>query len=129
MDLFDFFFPAQAQATHLRKIAARQTLASAHPQTSMQSSDELAALRTDVKFLTLVLAVILKRLAETKTLSLTDVQDLVKDFDSLDGVADGGLEPSALRGLLGLLNQDHTAPAADADAFESIAELHRRYRP
>jgi len=129
MDLFDFFFPEQAQATHLRKIAARQTLASARPQTSLQPSEELAALRTDVKFLTLVLAVILKRLAETKTMSLSDVQDLMKDLDGLDNVADSGLEPSVLRGLVGLLEQDQDAQAADANVLESIAEIHRRYRP
>lgn len=128
MDLFDFFFPEQAQAAHLRKIASRQALSSAALSAGVHRSDELATLKADVRFLALVLTVVLKRLAETKTMSLADVQDLVDDVDSLDGSADGGLDPEVLRGLLGVLNRTQHADASDEEAFRVIAELDRRYR-
>lgn len=129
MDLFDFFFPEQAQAAHLRRIAAKQHAFTAG--SSRAATGDISALQADVNFLTLVLMTILKRLAENQTMSLADVQDLLDDVDGLDGVADGGLDPGVLRGLLGVLKQDETSPSDDAEdeqAFVSISELHRRYR-
>lgn len=128
MDLFDFFFPDQAQATHLRKIAASQRLASASSRTAARQTDEIAALRSDVQFLTLVVTAILKRLAENQTMSLADVQDLLGEVDALDGATDGGLDPGVLRGLLGVLKSEHVAVDPDQEALEAIAEIHRRYR-
>lgn len=126
MDFFDFFFPEQAQAAYLRQIAEQK--ARAIPAATRET-DDVATLKSDVKFLTLVLATVIKRLAETKTMSLADVQDLMDDVDSIDGVADAGLEPGVLRGMLGVLKHD-VSPESDADmkVFENIAELHRRYR-
>lgn len=106
MDLFDFFFPEQAQASHLRSIAQSSGLSKrTSARVSGQLSD-LTDLRQDVRFLTLVLAAIIKRLSETETMNLADVQDLLDEIDTLDGVADGSLEPGVLRGILGVLKQD-----------------------
>lgn len=104
MDLFDFFFPEQAQATHLRAIARKGSLTSQRIVRSDESS-EIEALQEDVNFLTLVIAALLRRFAETETASLADVQDLLDEIDALDGVADGGLDPRVLRGLLGVLKE------------------------
>ena len=126
MDLFDFFFPEQAQAKHLRQIARSQTIAAASTGSERQS-EEVAALRADVKFLTLVLTTILKRLAENKTMSLVDVQDLLGEIDALDGMPDGGLDPNVLRGLLGVVkrvDEDHP----DSGAFQIDADPLDRYR-
>lgn len=129
MDLFDFFYPEQAQAAHLRKIAAAQRMALSSSSSTSRQGNEIAALKSDVHFLTLVLATLLKRLAETQTMSLADVRDLLDEVDGMDGMANGGLEPGVLRGLLGLLKQDAEAKAdAESEAFQEIAELHRRYR-
>ncbi len=128
MDLFDFFFPEQAQAAHLRTIATRRSFAPVSTSRTTSQSDEISELKTDIAFLTLVLTVILKRLAETKSLSLVDVQDLLDDVDGLDGLADGGLDPGVLRGLLGVLKEADNVKSADEEVFENIAELHRRYR-
>ncbi|MBM4088827.1 MAG: hypothetical protein FJ276_05260 [Planctomycetes bacterium] len=129
MDLFDFFFPEQAQAAHLRKIAARQSLGAPASSSVTQRDDDISALKSDVRFLTLVLTAILKRLTETQTMSLADVQDLLDEVDALDGIADCGLEPEILRGLLGVLKQgSETKPDSGSDVFAQIAELHRRYR-
>lgn len=124
MDLFDFFFPEQAQAAHLRSIATAQRL---RPPSSTFHEDEVAALKTDVRFLTLVVTAILKRLTETKTMSLADVQDLLTEVDAMDGVGDGGLEPGVLRGLLGVLKQDMNAGVrtGEQQVLDKIAQLHR----
>ncbi|MGB2501624.1 MAG: hypothetical protein ACPIA2_18155, partial [Mariniblastus sp.] len=83
MDLYDFFFPEQAQAKHLRKIARnlspqRLEFPMASPGESSDSS-----LRQDLNFLALVLTAILKRLDETKTLSIGDVKDLLNEVDGM----------------------------------------------
>jgi hypothetical protein len=106
MDLFDFFFPAQAQARHLREIAETQQRESSRRPEATRHANELSALRDDVKFLTLVLTTILKRLAQTDTMNLDDVRVLLDEIDELDGFPDGGLEPSVLRKLLGVLKKD-----------------------
>ena len=129
MDLFDFFFPDQAQAAYLKKIAAQQRLGAAPGSSTNQGHEEIASLKSDVRFLTLVLAVILKRMSETKTMSLADVQDLIDEVDLLDGAADGGLDAGVLRGLLGVVKQDSHAKAdPDNEVFDRIAEMHRRHR-
>lgn len=129
MDLFSFFFPEQAVASHLRRIAAQQREARYSSSLAIQQNDDISALRGDVRFLTMVLATILKRLSETQTMSLADVQDLLDEVDGLDGVADRGLEPGVLRGLLGVLKQDaETTADPGNEVFEKISEIHNRFR-
>ena len=115
MDLFDFFFPEQAQATHLRQIARQQSFAKA--STPKQKSSDVEALRADVKFLTLVVAALLRRLSETETASPGDIQDLINELDGLDGLADGGLDPGVLRGLLGVLKKADSGSEEETDDF------------
>ena len=130
MDLYDFFFPEQAQATHLRKIARHL---SPRPLEFPMSSPEAAAdssLRKDLNFLTLVLTAILKRLDETKTLSVGDVKDLLNEVDGMDGVTDTGLPPNMLRGLLGAVDVNVDVGEADTeeDRSEFQIETTPRYR-
>ena len=122
MDLFDFFFPDQAQAHHLRKIASNRDQANPSP-----NRIELQSLRADVDFLTLVVAALLRRLTETQTASLADIQDLIDEIDVLDGIADGGLDPGSLRGILGVLkgNADQTP---DSSEFEIVTTPRYRKR-
>ena len=119
MDLFDFFFPEQAQAAHLRRIANKRTT-----HAKVFQSDEADELRRDVNFLALVLTSILKRLDETKTLSVGDVKDLLVEVDAMDGVADSGLSPQMLRGLLGAVEQP--APSEEKSEFDIVTTP--RYR-
>lgn len=130
MDWFDFFYPEQAQAKYLRRIAAKQSIApNSLPNQSSRHEQDILSLKNDVKFLTLVLMAILKRLGETETLSLTDLKDLLDEIDKLDGLADGGLEPAVLKGLLGVVQQaaSSTATAEETD-LKLIAETVRRHR-
>lgn len=127
MDMYDFFFPEQAQASHLRRIARAQFSAARAPNRNLRQEEELAELRSDVQFLTLVIAAMLKRMNETQTMSMDDVQDLIDEIDHLDGVPDGGLAPGVLRGLLGVLRRDPPADSGEEE-FRVIADLHHRYR-
>ena len=124
MDLYDFFFPEQAQATHLRKIARHLSpRALEFPMSSPEPSSD-SSLRQDLNFLTLVLTAILKRLDETKTLSVGDVRDLLNEVDSMDGVTDTGLPPNMLRGLLGAVDVNaNVGDAAVADSEEDRSEF------
>ena len=123
LDLFDFFFPEQAQASHLRKIAnnRRQT------KPVNAGTDKIDSLQRDVNFLALVLTSVLKRLDETKTLSLGDVQDILNDVDIMDGIADNGLDPKMLRGLLGALDPE-TSENSSNENDEFKIETTPRYR-
>lgn len=128
MDLFDFFFPEQAQATHLRAIARKGSLTFQRIVRSDESS-EIEALQEDVNFLTLVIAALLRRFAETETASLADVQDLLDEIDALDGVADGGLDPRVLRGLLGVLKESNDQQAdRGGDEFKIVTTPRFRKR-
>ena len=127
MDMFDFFFPEQSQAKNLRRLANAQVSAARRPNRDAGQQSEIDTLRGDVNFLTLVVAALLRRMAETKTMSMDDVQDLIDEIDGLDGVPDGGLNPGVLRGLLGVLRQqpprDH-----ESDELRAISEMHHRFR-
>jgi len=118
MDMFDFFFPEQAEAAHLRRIsnsiAGSKT---AHGSAARRNESEIDALRADVQFLSLVIAAILKRLSEQKTMSLGDVSDLLDEIDELDGLRDGGLEVGVLRGILGVIKQE---PAKEGEDLSEI---------
>ena len=128
MDLFDFFFPEQAQATHLRAIARKGSLTSQRVVRS-DTSSEVTALREDVHFLTLVIAALLRRFSETEAASLADVQDLLDEIDGLDGVADGGLDPRVLRGLLGVVKEGNDQPSdGGGDEFKIVTTPRYRKR-
>ncbi len=113
MDFFDFFFPEQAQATHLRNIARSSNLSTRTSSRVSGQLSDLTELREDMKFLTLVVAAIIKRLSENETMNLSDLQDLLDEIDQLDGVVDGNLEPGVLRGILGILKEDESGNAND----------------
>ena len=126
MDLFDFFFPEQAQASHLRTIAKNGSFTPRRVSGGDQAS-EIKALQEDVSFLTLVIVALLRRSSETETASLADVQDLLDEIDGLDGVADGGLDPGVLRGLLGVMKESNDRQG-DASNEEFKIVTTPRYR-
>lgn len=113
MDLFDFFMPEQAQAHHLRQIARHQARQSRPYSTGHELKDQVSELQQDVNFLTMLLAAIIRRLGETRTLSLADLQDLLAQVDQLDGIPNGGLDPGVLRGLVGVLRESEMETKKD----------------
>lgn len=71
MDLFDFFFPEQAQATHLRKLAH---VTARIAQKNANASDEVDALRRENSELRLYLTAITELLVEKGLIAASEVQ-------------------------------------------------------
>lgn len=116
MDLFSFF-GSSFEDERTRQIAREQVRKMIKPQPKIFESPEVAELQADVKFLTLIVAALIKRLDETKTMNMNDLGDLMSEIDTLDGVADGGLDVSVLRNLLGVFKQ------VDDNAKDELSEF------
>ncbi|HAY80713.1 MAG TPA: hypothetical protein DCY79_12975, partial [Planctomycetaceae bacterium] len=105
MDLFDFMFPEQAEASHLRSISRSlrtQTVAASGTRARIeQTQSSVEGLREDVHFLNMVVMAIIKRLTEKETMNMADISDILEQIDHLDGVQDGGLDINSMRAVLG----------------------------
>jgi hypothetical protein len=97
MSLYDFFFPDEAQAQHLRKMAIQSEYANRlreHESGLLQQSNQqlggrVARLERDVGALALVVASILKRLDEKGHVTRDEVKETIQKLDLLDSVRDG----------------------------------------
>jgi len=99
MSLYDFFFPEQAQAQHLRTLtqqgdASRWNL----ERRTGQLDDRIDSLESDLGYVTLVLGSLLESLDEKGVLTRDDVKSVVTKLDAIDGVSDGRLDINFLRG-------------------------------
>ena len=116
MDLFDFMFPEQAEASHLRNISRHlrtQSIASSGTRSRIEeTNNSVESLQEDVRFLNMVVMAIIKRLTENETMNMADISDILDQIDGLDGVQDGGLDINAMRAVLGAVKQ---APSAQAE--------------
>jgi hypothetical protein len=100
MSLYDFFFPEQAQATHLRTLANQSRRGSTRKRpVDSKTSSRLADLEKDVGFVALLLAAMLDRLDEKGVVTRSDLREAVAELDEIDGVRDGRLDVSTLRGM------------------------------
>ena len=103
MSFFDFFFPEQAQASHLRKLTeqsqGRRRGAQRDNIAVSQLEKRISDLEHDLGFAALVLASVMAKLDEKGALSRDDVKAAMKDIDGLDGVADGRLDINVLKGM------------------------------
>ncbi len=104
MSLFDFFFPEQAQAVHLRSIAA-----SARSEQSQRSREifdrrresfraagpdqRVEKLQRDLEQSALVIESLIGLLEEKKVLTRQECQLRIAQIDSSDGVIDGRITP------------------------------------
>jgi uncharacterized membrane protein len=103
MSLYDFFFPEQAQASHLRTLAS-QNRRNQRDQTlqtrSLERAEErIEALENDLGFVALALGSLMAKLDEKGVLTRQDVKDAMRTLDGADGVADGKLDIRVLRGM------------------------------
>ena len=131
---FDFFFPEQAQTSHLLTIAKNDSFTPRRVSGGDHTS-EIKDLQEDVSFLTLVIVALLRRSSKTETASLADVQDLldeideIDEIDGLDGVAGSGLDPGVLRGLLGVMKEsDDRQDRASNEEFKIVTTSRYRRR-
>lgn len=100
MSLFDFFFPEQAQAAHLRQLASSQrTRARSESRRRTASDQRLESLEDDVGYLALVLGALLRSVDEKGVVTREEVRETVLELDAIDGVRDGKLDVNVLRGI------------------------------
>lgn len=99
MSLFDFFFPQQSQATHLRSLASSARIQTRRASRAAGALEQrVATLESDLGFASLVLAALMARLDERGHVTNAEVKALLAELDGLDGVKDGRLDLSVLRG-------------------------------
>ena len=109
MSLFDFFFPQQATASHLRAIREQQfdTMYQQRKTARSQDADaerlakRLTNVENDLGFLTLLLAGLLDVLDERGTIRREDVKKQLERLDVADGMRDGRLSIQDLKESLG----------------------------
>ena len=103
MSLFDFFFPEQAQASHLRSLANSQANLDRREfrkSRSLERADKrLDTMEEDIGFVALVLGALLQKADEKGVLTRDEIRDAVSELDAIDGVKDGRLDVNILRGL------------------------------
>ena len=106
MSLYDFFFPEQAQATHLRKLAekqnARSNLAAKRADyASREVGDLQIRLRDaekDLASVSLLLAALLELMQGKGSITRDELKKKIAELDWLDGFQDGELDIDILRG-------------------------------
>jgi hypothetical protein len=115
MSFFDFFFPEEAQASHLRRIADQQQ-SQAHQEGMRHFRDErerrwevsrsqaleqrVEELERDLGQAGLVIEALLQALESSGTLKREEIAARAIAIDSADGVTDGRVTPGAARPFL-----------------------------
>jgi hypothetical protein len=97
MSLFDFFFPDQAQAAHLRRLADSTSLANTqkrifqsrgdHSQSSL--TKRIGELESEVGQLTIIIESLLENMSDQEILTKEDIARKIGEIDARDGVIDG----------------------------------------
>jgi len=115
MSFFDFFFPQEAQASHLRRIADQQERQSQQEgmqhfrdererrwETSRSQALEqrVEELERDLGQAGLVIEALLQALESSGTLKREDIAARAIAIDSADGVTDGRITPGAAQPFL-----------------------------
>jgi hypothetical protein len=97
MDLFDFFFPDQSQAAHLRRLAdstsmsaMQERISRARAERSQASANKrIEELESEVGQLTIIVEALLESISDRGILSREDIAKKLCDIDERDGVIDG----------------------------------------
>jgi len=108
MSLFDFFFPEQAQAGHLRRLADQQHRSQRHAARSsridqqqslriVDLEDRVLELERDLGFVTLLLGSLLHSANNKGVVTRDEVCSVLQELDAHDGFEDGQLDIDILR--------------------------------
>lgn len=108
MSLFDFFFPEQAQASHLRRLADQQQASGrnespidqtieTHSFRIFELEKRVTELERDLGFVSLLLATILNTVEKKEVVSREEIHATMEQMDLLDMFKDGRLTISALK--------------------------------
>ena len=99
MSFFDFFFPEQAQAAHLRNLVnAQRSKGRRESRAAGAANRRLDELEENLGFVSLVLAALLQTVDEKGVLTREEVRAALEELDEMDGVRDGRLDIAFLRG-------------------------------
>ncbi len=103
MSFYDFFFPEQAQATHLRSIASRSRRERRRESSGASATRSLEKrveeLEGNLGFVSLLLGSLLAQLDEQGHISRAELREMIREIDGDDGEQDGRLDIGVLRGL------------------------------
>ncbi len=118
MSLFDFFFPEQAQASHLRQIAEQnQRAAWQHTQGAAftdarvrELEERVWKLENDLGFVALLCGSLLKSLEAKSQLSRQELLAVMHELDASDGWIDGKMDLNTLRSWGQKLNPESKSP-------------------
>ena len=97
MGLREWFFPEQAQAVHMKRLADAMTR---QMRRSGPSKKILQMIEQDIDFLSLLVAVLIVALERKGVISREDITSLFAKMDAMDGKMDGKLDIRVLRKLL-----------------------------
>ncbi|MFO0940372.1 MAG: hypothetical protein U0930_06345 [Pirellulales bacterium] len=108
MSLYDFFFPEEAQASHLRRIADGQHRAQRIGELASRRSYESELRITDVEervlklerdlgFVALMLGSIVSELNTKGVVTRKELSDIIEKLDARDGFPDESLDIDRLR--------------------------------
>lgn len=99
MSLYEFFFPQQAQAQQLRSLAAHARVQNVGAsRRNKELEGRVQSLEDDLGYIALILGSVLESLDEKGTVTRTEVKEIMKGLDEVDGLWDGKLDINVLRG-------------------------------
>lgn len=100
MSLFDWFFPQQAQAAHLRSLSERTYRHQKGQQQNLGSlRQRIHQLEENQGVIALVLGSLLEKLDDNGVLARGDIETKMQELDEYDGIKDGKLNVAALQKL------------------------------
>jgi hypothetical protein len=102
MSLFDFFFPDQAQALHLRRLAESTSFSATQARINgsrdlnaqMSMKKRIDELENEVGQLTMIIEALLESISERSILSKEDLARKIGEIDARDGTIDGRITKS-----------------------------------
>ena len=108
MSLFDFFFPEQAQASHLRRLADQKHAEGKSESRTSQTIEtnsfrifeleqRVTELERDLGFVTLLVAGFLKTVENKDYVTREEICSVMEKLDVLDSFQDGRLSVDALK--------------------------------
>lgn len=107
MSLFDWFFPQQAQAAHLRNLSANsQRFERKQKQNLGSLRQRIQQLEENQGVIALVLGSLLEKLDDNGVLARGDIEAKMQEIDEYDGIKDGKLNVTALQQLASNADSD-----------------------
>jgi len=130
VSLFDWFFPEQAQAIQLRRIAEQhQSVDRSRSRESAGADYRLSRLEEHLGFVALVVGSLMEKLERSGVVSRRELREAIAELDELDGIRDGRLDLAYLQELSSQLEIESAlslTKSSDRSIDDEIAQLKTR---